>query len=213
MLKINTLTGGSIGTNCYIIEDNKDSICIDFIPEAESFIIKNKLNPEKILLTHIHFDHLEGISKFQKKYNNIELILTFQAFENINSPQNNLLAYTSPLETVIKSQIDLSFARTVRDSEIIKWKNHEISILESPGHSPESVMYILDEKKCVFTGDTIFYLSVGRTDLPGGDFNTLISSIKKLFKKVSDDYKLYPGHGPLTKVDFEKKNNPFLKES
>jgi hydroxyacylglutathione hydrolase len=210
MLKINTLIGGSIGTNCYVIEDNSDAICIDFIPEAEDFIAKNKLNPEKILLTHIHFDHLEGISKFQKKHN-IELILSFPSFENINSPQHNLLAYTSPLETFLKSQIDLNNARTVKDAEILKWKNHEISIMESPGHSAESLMYIVVEEKCVFTGDTIFYLSVGRTDLPGGDFSTMISSIKKLFNKIDDEYTIYPGHGPKTKAGYEKKNNPFLK--
>jgi hydroxyacylglutathione hydrolase len=134
------------------------------------------------------------------------------AFKNINKPDFNLSAYAPPLDKIFKDNpIALDNAKIVKDNDMIKWKDHEIIALESPGHSAESMMYILHDLNCVFTGDTIFYLSVGRTDLPGGDFNRMIASINNLFLKVSDDYVLYPGHGIETTVEFEKKNNQFLK--
>ena len=107
--------------------------------------------------------------------------------------------------------LDDPIAKVLDDLGIVKWGNHELKVLETPGHSRDCLVFIVDKIKSVFTGDTIFNGSIGRTDLPGGDHNQIIQSIQKLFKYTQDDYLLYPGHGPRTMVDNEKKYNPFLK--
>ncbi len=209
MLKIDTVVGGMIGTNSYLLEEDNKILLIDFVPEIEEIIEDNKYIVEKILLTHTHFDHFEGLSKFQKKYS-FELYLSDISYKILNKPDDRILAFFPPKVHSNYKNMSLEKARICKDDDIINWNNHKIKIVESPGHSPDGLMFILEDKKLVFTGDTIFNGSVGRTDLPGGNFNQMIESINKLFLKVNDDYILYPGHGPQTNVDFEKNNNPFL---
>lgn len=211
MLKINTIVGGSIGTNSYLLEENNKILLIDFVPEVEKIIEKNNYILEKILLTHTHFDHLEGLSNFQKKYS-FELFLSNKAYSFLKNPDLIILSYFPPEVSVNIKSLNLNNVKICDENDNINWNVHIIKVLESPGHAPDCLMFILDEKKSVFTGDTIFHGSVGRTDLPGGNFDEMISSINKLFSIIDDDYILYPGHGPKTNVDFEKKFNPFLKK-
>ncbi|MCK4796747.1 MAG: MBL fold metallo-hydrolase [Spirochaetes bacterium] len=209
MINLNTVPGGSLLTNAYILEEDKRILLIDFVPEIEKIIEKNKYSIDKLLLTHIHFDHIEGLSDFQKKYS-FELGLSEAGYKFIKNPDYELLAYFPPDVKENIDNINLDKAIIYKDNDIINWNNHILKVIKSPGHSPDCMMYIFEEKKLVFTGDTIFYGSVGRTDLPGGNFNEMISSINNLFLQVSDDFTLYPGHGPKTNVEFEKKNNPFI---
>ncbi len=210
MLNLNTIVGGSIGTNSYILEENNKILLIDFVPDVEYFISKNKFIIEKLLLTHIHFDHFENLSIFQKKYS-FELYLSDEAYNFLKNPDYNILSFFPPKIIDNINNLNLNNIKICKENDIINWNNHKIKVIESPGHSPDCLMYILEENKSVFTGDTIFRGSIGRTDLPGGDFKKLINSINKLFTLIENDYILYPGHGPKTKVDYEKKYNPFLK--
>jgi glyoxylase-like metal-dependent hydrolase (beta-lactamase superfamily II) len=207
-MNIEVITGGEIGTNCYLlINENRVSL-IDFVPEAEEFIRENQLIPENIYLTHIHYDHFEGLSGFQSQYP-VRLFLSKFAYDHINDPDYTFSDY---LAGKYQGTIKLSQAELIDESSEIKIDNHHVRVLESPGHSLDSVIYILDDLKIVFTGDTLFQLSIGRTDLPGGDYHSLIRSAQKLFNKVKEDYLIYPGHGPSSTIGFEKKNNPFLKD-
>ncbi len=209
MLNIQKIIGGSIQTNCYLLEYDNDIILIDFIPEVENIIIKKNYRLNEILLTHIHFDHIEELSSFQQRFK-FRLGLSKAGYNFLRKPDSNLLLFFPP--EVIKNykNINLDLVKIYTENEILTWNDQHIQIIESPGHSPDGLMFILKEKRIVFTGDTIFYSGIGRTDLPGGNFEQIKLSIKKLFGLIEYDYKLYPGHGKDTSVQFEKNNNPFL---
>ena len=210
MLNINIILGGSIGTNSYLLEDNKKVLLIDFVPQIEKVIIENNFNLESIILTHTHYDHLEGLSAFQKKYS-FKLYLSNKSYNFLDSFDYNMFSFFPPVMLSNIKNLNLDNTKICRDNDIINWNDHKIKVIESPGHSPDCLMLILDENKIVFTGDTIFHGSIGRTDLPGGNYEEIINSINKLFNIIDEDYTLYPGHGPKTSVEFEKKYNPFIK--
>ena len=211
MLKISTIIGGSIGTNSYILEENKKILLIDFVPQVEKIIKDNNLDLESIILTHTHFDHMEGLSGFQKKYS-FQLYLSTNSYNFLKNIDKNIFSIFPPIMLNDIKNLNLDNVKVCKENDIIKLNDNKIKVFESPGHSPDCLMLILDEIKSVFTGDTIFHGSVGRTDFPDGNFENMINSIKKLFSIIDDDYVLYPGHGPETTVDFEKKYNPFLKK-
>ena len=177
-MQIKTIVGGSIGTNCYVISDNeKNSVLVDYVPEAEPYISKNSLIINKVFLTHIHFDHIEYLSLFQKK-KDFDLYLSEYAYKNINDPEKNLVAFTPFMDEYEKTdKINLSRAILINDNDIIEWNNRPFfKVLLSPGHSPDSVIYISDEIKSVFSGDTLFHLGVGRTDFPGSSHEKMLES-------------------------------------
>ncbi len=209
MLEISCITGGSIQTNCYLLNDNNNVLLIDYVPEAEKIIVKNNFSVDKIFLTHIHFDHFENLSLFQKKFS-FELGLSKTGYEFLKNPDMSILSMFPPYILENYKNLNLENCKVYADGNIIEWNGHNLEVFESPGHSPDCLMYILREQKTVFTGDTIFLNSVGRTDLPGGSFNDLKKSVKRLFDCIDDDYILLPGHGDETTVSYEKENNFFL---
>lgn len=210
MKKIQQIVGGSIQTNCYLIEDNGKVILFDFVPEIENVIIQNKYLVDKIFITHAHFDHFEGLADFQKR-NNFELCLSEKTFKLIEDPGVFAMFLDDYMLKNIKN-VNLNNVLTLKDNDVIVWNGLNIKIQESPGHSPDSLMFVIDELKTIITGDTIFQNSIGRTDLPGGDYHQLLNSAKRLFDTIDDDYGLNPGHGPVTTVAREKVGNFFLRE-
>jgi len=206
-VQIEKITGGTIGTNCYIVIDGVDVILIDFVPEIEAYIKKNSYNLKKILLTHIHFDHFEMLSLFQKRFD-FELVLSEKAINHINDPDYNLLSFVD-IDFEIEP-VRLTNTKIVKENNIVNFNNIEITVLESPGHSFDSLMYVINKEKVVFSGDTLFHMSIGRTDFPTSDYKLIINSINNLFQKTADDYIVYPGHGEKTTIGYEKKNNPFI---
>jgi hydroxyacylglutathione hydrolase len=210
MANIRRVIGGSIGTNCYLIEEDGSAVLVDYVPQVRKILDAGGLKVEKVLLTHIHFDHIEMLSAFQKN-NVFDLYLSEDGLRSINDPEKNLLTYAAPMiDTDSMDRIDLGNAKSVSQGDVIVWKNHPFDVLSSPGHSPDSLMYMLADNKCVFSGDTLFYMSVGRTDFPGSSHEKLIGSIRNLFDAAGDDFTVYPGHGDRTTIGNEKKNNPFL---
>lgn len=212
MINIEKIIGGMIQTNSYIIYEGTKAVLIDFVPEAENFLIDNNLQLQSLLLTHIHFDHIEGLSKFQEK-NDFKIYLSKEAYDFLKSPNLNFLSIFPPIVIDNIKNIKLDNYKILDDNMIIKFHNTNIKALKSPGHSPDSMIYIIDTNKIVFSGDTIFQCGVGRTDLPGGNYQQMINSINKLFNLVDNDYILLPGHGPGTNVKYEKNNNPFLSDN
>jgi len=209
-MEVETIVGGSIQTNCYIIKSDNSCILFDFVPEAEYYIKKHNLKIEILFLTHIHFDHFENLFDFQKR-RDFKLYMSQLAYKSINDKSKNLLC--SIPEEYYRGVLDVKLdnAEVLSENNEVEWKGKKIIALESPGHSEDSMVYILPSEKIVFSGDTIFYGSIGRTDLPGSSHDDIFKSIKKIFSKISDEYILYPGHGPFTNVEFEKKHNYFLK--
>lgn len=210
-MNIFTVTGSDYQTNCYLLEKDNSVILIDFVPEAESFILERGYNVEKVFLTHVHFDHIAGLADFQKKYN-INVFMSYKAKENINNQFYNLTAFIPDDMKRNVKELDLNKVIALKHNEKVNILSDsvEITLFDTPGHTLDSAVFILHKERIVFTGDTIFKLSIGRTDLPGGDYKKLIESISFLFKEINDDYTIYPGHGESTKVVIEKNSNPFL---
>jgi len=203
---IKTISSDLYSTNCYIIEKDDRVILVDFIPEVEKHLSNKKV--DKILLTHIHFDHIALLYSFQKRFD-FELVLSDFAYKNINNPSYNLFQYVSADFDLENIDIDLKNTKIVGDGDIIEWEGYKIKVISTPGHSECSLCYFLESENSLFSGDTLFAGSYGRTDLPSGDDDKIFVSINRLFEILKDDVDVYPGHGKATTIGGEKKNFRF----
>jgi hydroxyacylglutathione hydrolase len=197
--------------NTYVLSDETNE-CIIIDPgcyddsertELADFIADKKLKPVKLLNTHCHLDHIFGNGFVASKYNlkleiNKHEQMILDAFLSTCSLYN-LNADPSPQPSVY-----------LNEGDIVKFGNSELEILFTPGHSPGSITFYNREQKFMISGDVLFYGSIGRTDLSGGNYDTLISNIKTKLFPLGDDFKVYSGHGPVTNIGFEKMNNPFM---
>lgn len=197
-------TVGDIGNNNYLIADGKDAALIDCtgdIPELDSVLKENDIELKYVLLTHAHFDHISGVKKLQEKYN-VKVCLHEADKETIESTDDFMKMVNLPPINVPKVDIYL------KEGDKIKLGNIELKVMHLPGHTPGGAGYIVGNM--IFSGDTIFLNSVGRTDLPGGDFNVLKSSIQNKLFKLDDNTIIYTGHGADTSIGYEKKYNSCL---
>lgn len=212
MLSIKTFTFNPVQENTYILYNAKGDCCIIdpgcyFAQEEEELkaaIEKAGWNPVLLLNTHCHFDHVFG-NKFV--YDQWKLrphlhekekpVLDFatQSGEMFQLPFEN---YEGPVEYI-------------KEGSVIKIGDEELQVLFVPGHSPGSIAFFHEAGNFVIGGDLLFNMGIGRTDLPGGDYKTLVNSIQTQFFTLPDDTKVYSGHGPVTTIGFEKMNNPYLK--
>lgn len=191
----------SLETNCYTVFQNNVGFVID--PGAEADVIYNKavekgIKIEAILLTHGHFDHVGAVSDLQK-LTGAKIYISNNDAELANSFKNLSFALGG---VMTKFTADV----LVKEGEY-EVAGMSVRVIETPGHTSGGVCYLTDGK--LFSGDTLFCLSYGRTDFPTGDFESLKTSIiGKLF--TLDDCDVYPGHGETTRLEYEKKNNPIL---
>ena len=201
--KILRLTLGSYATNCYILFSNEEAIIIDPAAEAEKIIKAiedNNLKPTKILLTHAHPDHFGALDEVRNHFG-IEAYISKndeEMLERRSKELNRMLGINSYLKA----------EHYYSEGDIINFSGGDIRVLETPGHTPGGVCLLIDD--ILISGDTLFYGSIGRTDLPGGDYDTLMSSLKKL-TNLNDNILVLPGHGQETQIGFEKIYNPFLQ--
>ncbi|MCX6296593.1 MAG: MBL fold metallo-hydrolase [Bacteroidetes bacterium] len=211
MISIHSFTFNPIQENMYLLFDESkecviiDPGCYDDNERAilSKFITDNQLKPVKLLNTHCHLDHIFGNGYVAKKYNlklevnkNEQRIL--DAYK-ITCDMYGMNADPSPQPSVF-----------LEEGDIISFGNSKLEILFTPGHSPGSLTYYNRADKFLIAGDVLFYGSIGRSDLPGGNHETLISSITNKLLPLGDDYKVYSGHGQVTTIGFERKHNPFL---
>ena len=196
---IKTLPVGMLGTNCYVVTDEKSLECAIIDPGDESntildYIESNKLKPVAILLTHGHFDHYMALE---------------EVFTATGAPVyiNKLDANTDGGKNPHKLEYDGAL-NWYSDGHVIKTGGLEIIVLETPGHSQGSVT--LKCETALFTGDTLFRDSCGRTDFPGGDMDILIASLKRL-SDLDGDYEVYPGHMESSTMSRERKFNYYVK--
>ncbi|GGH79726.1 glyoxylase-like metal-dependent hydrolase (beta-lactamase superfamily II) [Pullulanibacillus pueri] len=200
---------GAIQTNAYILEnDNKEALIIDPGAEAEkvmTFIKDHALKPLAILLTHAHFDHIGALEAIR---NTLHLPVYLHAHEQewLSDPEKN----GSTLFPMVEACRCQPAEHVLTEEQNLQIGNFNCRVLETPGHSPGSVAYYFDDDAVVFSGDALFYGSIGRTDLYGGDQDVLIQSINdKLFSLPSHTV-VAPGHGMETTIGYEKQTNPFL---
>lgn len=213
-MKIKTFTVNPFQMNSYVYycEKTNEGIIIDpgYYTKYEqdellNFINTNSIRIKCILNTHGHIDHILGngfaVDNFAvpSYIHKDDLFLYERGME-----QAVLYGFQIPPLPMLKDFID--------DNLLLEIGSNKLNFVHTPGHSPGGVCIIDHLEQVVFCGDVVFQSSIGRTDLPGGDYDTLISSIKdKLFVKCNDDYTLYPGHMDNTTVGTEKKTNPYLK--
>lgn len=193
--------------NCYILHNESKAIVFD--PGGSFEIIKkyledNELLVEAILLTHGHFDHIMGVAEL-KEYTKAPLYVHKDDLDLIKEGSSHaamfgLEAFTSPLVDIF-----------VEDGYQLHFKCADIKVIHTPGHSKGGVCYYDEKDELLISGDTIFLESIGRTDLPGGDFPTLAKSIKEKIYALPPETVIYPGHGNKTSVGFESEFNPYVK--
>lgn len=211
MLSIDTLVFNSFQVNTYVVR-NEDGDCLVIDPafyspeELRSFdqyISSNGLKIQGQLNTHCHVDHVLGIKHMRNTYN-----CPLRAHPDEAALLNNapLMGEVFGLKVEELSGID----QAVSDKESISIGKESLEAILVPGHSPGSLSYYSREAGFVITGDALFQGSIGRTDLPGGDFDTLIESIRSRLLTLPPDTIVYPGHGDPTSVKEELANNPFL---
>jgi glyoxylase-like metal-dependent hydrolase (beta-lactamase superfamily II) len=212
MTRVYQLTYGPFAENTYVIaDDDLNAIIIDpgmYHPEENAqffeFINSHQLKPCRLLLTHAHLDHVFGVNWINKTYG-----LTPEIHFD------DQIVYESAL--VVAKQYGLNMNQLVPSNislihnQVFKFGGSEFRIIHTPGHSPGSVCFRNDNEGYVISGDVLFQGSIGRTDLPGGDFNVLIRSINEHIINLAEDTIVYSGHGPVTTVGQEKISNPFLQ--
>lgn len=200
-MNVKKIETGPIMANCYICyDDDKNGFMIDPVyPNGliEDFIEANNIKLSYILLTHTHFDHVLGLDYFKNKYN-LKVYAGKEAELIAKDPSYTL--------TNMYGDIKIDIDEYLEDGQ--KLEEFNVVALKTPGHSLDSMSYVVD--KDIFSGDTLFKLSVGRSDFQGGNHQELINSIITKLLVYDDDYVVFPGHGEETSIGFERKNNPFL---
>ena len=197
--------------NTYILYDEtKECIVIDpgCYTQAEreeltNFIEVNNLKPVRLINTHCHIDHVLGNKFIADKYN-LELEIHRGEIPVLNALEQVSKQYGIPVE------LSPDASKFIEAGDEVKFGNTTLKTLLTPGHSPASISFFCEADKYVIAGDVLFYGSIGRTDLPGGNFDTLIRSIREQLFPLGDDVKVYCGHGPATSIGYEKDTNPFL---
>lgn len=198
---------GPLENNNYLLidEDSKEAVLFDCTQNGDEISAALKefgAELKYILLTHGHFDHVLGVNDFKVKYPNCE-VLVHEAdkmlLDTIESFAKNFMVGKVEVQKV---------DRYINENDLIKLGDNEIKVIHTPGHTLGGACYLIDDK--LFSGDTLFYETVGRSDLPGGDFEQLKSSIEEKLFTLKNDIKVYPGHGPQTTIGHEKANNQFL---
>jgi len=205
-INIHKITAGPFQENGYIVhkEDSANCIIIDPGDMAESYINKidkNNLNPVGILNTHGHIDHIHAVQPIKNHYSIPFYIHSNEKMMIDHYPQGCLMYGMIPNEKPIVDN-------WLTDESSLTIGDLNIKIIHTPGHTPGGVCYQLNGD--LFTGDTLFQGSIGRTDFPGGSYNTLMDSLKLLIEKVPGNTKVHSGHGFSTTIENEILSNPFL---
>ena len=206
-IKIKQFIAGQLENNMYLVydEDTKKAVLIDAtapVPELLDIVKNLGLDVEYILLTHGHFDHILGLTELKKALGAEAVICHDDLI--ISDNINEFTRFFGGME----ESVPPVYEKFIKDGDVITVGNMQIKVIHTPGHTQGGVCYLLNDN--LFSGDTLFMGSVGRTDLFGGDFNKISDSIKNKLFKLNDDIKVYPGHGPMSTIGYEKKHNEIL---
>lgn len=202
-MEIRKVVAGIYGANCYIVMDKKtkEAVVIDPGGDVDDIIkaiaaIEAKV--KYILLTHGHVDHTSGVE---------ELKDITKATVCINKNDDDLITNG---EHLFGPLIEGGADKLLKQDDVIRVSDIDVICIDTPGHTPGGMCFLIENY--VFTGDTLFCGSIGRTDFSGGDFKTIITSIKSKLLSLPEDTIVYPGHGSCSTINSEKLNNPFLQD-
>lgn len=212
MLNVKKIECNMLQENCYIVSDNTNQCviidCGAYYTEEQQAIItyikENNLKPIHLLATHGHLDHNFGNGFIEDVFSLRPAIHEDDSnkLENLNQQAKDFFGMQTNLKEPKPEKI-------LHDKDIISFGNHQLKVLHTPGHSAGSVAYLCEEEKIIFTGDTLFRHSIGRTDFKDGLMFAIIQSLRML-SQLPDDIKVYPGHGLSTTIGEEVAHNPYL---
>jgi len=210
-MDIAVFTFNAFAENTYVIYDDSlecaiiDPGCNNFTEQKNltDFIDSRGLKPRKLVNTHCHIDHVLGNAFVAKEYG-----LSLLAHKGEKIVLDSCLMVSGMYGISYTPSPDIS--EYLEEGDYLSFGHTSLQVLFTPGHSPASISFYNKEAGILIAGDVLFQGSIGRTDLPGGNFETLINSIKQKFFVLPDETVVYPGHGPETTVGSEKKYNPFL---
>ncbi len=201
-MKVKLLRVGPIGTNCYILEDDQTNLAAVIDPGDEPELIQEALEKEGVevrylLLTHGHYDHTTAVPALHRVYPQADIYI-HQA--DANGAGSTLFPLAGEVDDL----------KLYDEGDVIRLGDHEIQVLHTPGHSPGSVTVKVED--VLFTGDTLFAGSCGRTDLRGGSYEQIMQSLKRL-GELKGDFHVCPGHEATSTLERERRSNPFLMEA
>lgn len=210
-MKVESLTFNDFAENTYILYDDTgecaivDPGCVTKSEQQQidNFITSNDLKPVLLINTHAHLDHVFGVNYISEKYH-LDL--------HLHPGELPLLEGGPQIAKMYGLALEPNRAKVVaiEEGDRLTFGKTSLDLLLTPGHSPASICFYHAESKQLIAGDVLFQGSIGRTDLPGGDYDTLIGSITDKLFPLGDDVFVYPGHGPATTIEVERKTNPFL---
>ena len=206
-MNIKMILVGPMPTNCYIVYKDDSKSCIIIDPGYDAYKIKkfiddNNLEPKAIVLTHGHYDHISAINNVRELYS-IPVYSDKNEVELIKDPKLNLSINT---DMSVCEHVDIimdDYQEVIIDD--IKFIN-----ISTPGHTAGGCCLYFEEDKFLISGDTLFNGTIGRTDLPTGSYDELVSSVNKKLMILPEDVIVYPGHGYRTKIGYEKSSNPYV---
>lgn len=213
-MNIKKFTFNIFQENTFILWDNKNE-CIIIDPGCyeneeekilENFIKNNNLKPVKLINTHCHIDHILGNNFVIKKWG-VDLYIHKKEIPIIEMSKETSKIYG--LEHYTYADHNYKF---IEENDVITFGNSSLDIIFTPGHSPGHISLYSKKEKFIISGDVLFQNSIGRTDLPGGDYDQLIKIIRSKLLKLDDETRIYCGHGESTTIKQEKDLNPFLKD-
>jgi hydroxyacylglutathione hydrolase len=204
-------------TRILACEETRQAVCVDIgdsANEIANFINENNLELQAITLTHAHLDHIGGVSDLHKLFPQAEIILHADDEDLYYSLPEQPLFMGIPREQLkalgLEYEAPPKLTRNWTDGEIYEVGKLKFKILHCPGHTRGHVVLAEENEQKVFVGDCLFAGSIGRTDLPGGNFEQLIDSINDKILPLGDGFTVYTGHGEDTNIGYEKATNPFL---
>lgn len=207
------LTFNPFQENTYVVFDETGA-CVIFDPgcyeaherlELDNFIKANNLKPVRLINTHCHIDHVFG-NKFVSDTYGLELEIHRGELPVLEAVPQISQFYGIPM-----GEPSPQPGKFIEEGDLIEFGETRLEAILTPGHSPASLSFFCREEGFLIAGDVLFRESIGRTDLPGGDFDTLIASIKTKLFPLGNEVKVFPGHGPSTTIGFERRHNPFLQ--
>lgn len=206
-MKVEKFVTGIISTNCYLVinEETKQTVVVD-PADCPSYLMghmkSKELKVEAILLTHGHFDHTMGLEGFLKEFK-VPVYVHEDEAELLMDPTQNLSGtYTSGYT--------FSGASYVKEGQVIKEAGYEFKVMHTPGHTRGGCCYYVESENVLFSGDTLFQASIGRTDFPQSSASDLLHSLREKVMLLPDDTTVYPGHMGKTTIGYERMHNPFI---